>query len=326
MTPRIAVAHYPEGAGHATRMLAVAWAVEERGATVTVAGGGPGTRFIRMNGYEPYVPTPVDFINTRQFDTGGVITDSVPSAVRRVYDLVRWLRRESPVALVTDDMFATMAATLTRTPVYNLTHNTPGLYTRLLERTATTVLTRYHRLISRSFFYPAVWESCSADPSGVVRVPPIALEGDDDTPEIDVLLVPSVYSSGVSALASRLRAAGRDVTRVGGPTWEPVASLFPYIASATIVVCSGYSTVMEAAVAGTPCVVRPFTDEQRGVTRLLSGTDGFTVVETSREVTESVADPPTCPDFENGTDIIADRVMADIEAEQSSPRSTARDR
>ncbi|UPM42616.1 glycosyltransferase [Halocatena salina] len=324
MTPRIAVAHYPEGAGHATRMLAVAWALEERGATVTVASGGPGTRFVRMNGYEPYVPTPVDFIDTRQFDRGGVITNSVPNAVRRVYDLAGWLRRESPVAVVTDDMFATMAATLTRTPVYYLTHNTPELYTQLLERTATTVLTRYHRLVARSFFYPAVWEPCRADPNGVTRVPPIALEGDSDTPEIDVLIVPSVYSSGVTALASQLRTRGRNVTRVGGSAWEPVASLFPYIASATTVVCSGYSTVMEAAVAGTPCVVRPFTDEQRGVTRLLKGTDGFAVAETSREVTECVVNPPPLPEFENGTEIIADRVMAEIEPEYTleSTRST----
>lgn len=315
MDPRIAVAHYPEGAGHATRMLAIARALESRGATVSLAGGGPGTRFIRMNGYEPYVPATVDFIDTRQLGMGGVITDSVPSAARRIRDYVGWLRHETPEALVTDDMFATMAATLTRHPVYLLTHNTPGLYTQVTERAATTALTWYQMAGTKAFFYPAVWLACSADPDGVTRVPPIALEGKNDAPDIDVLIVPSVYSNGSERLVSRLHEAGRDVTYVGGPDWEPVTSLFPYVASANVVVCSGYSTVMEAAVAGTPCVVRPFTDEQRGVARLLRRTDGFTVVHTPPAVRTAVLDPPPRPQFENGTGIVAEYVMNDIRNE-----------
>lgn len=312
MVQRIAVAYYPEGAGHATRMLAIARELEDRGAAVTLAGGGPGSRFVRMNGYDPYVPTTVDFIDTRQFGVGSVITDSVPSAIRRVRDLVGWLRRVSPVALVTDDMFATMAGTITRIPVYHLTHNTSRLYTQYVERIATTVLTRYHRLAARSFFYPAVWETREADPDGTTRVPPIALEDDDDAPEVDVLLVPSVYSNDAAATASRLRSVGRGVTHVGGMEWEPVLSLFPYIASAAVVVCSGYSTIMEAAVAGTPCVVRPVTDEQRGVARLLRETEGFAVVETPRGLGERVVDPPARPAFENGTRIVVDRVLDDL--------------
>ena len=44
MSLHVAVAHYPEGAGHATRMMAVARSLEERGATVSMAGGGYGSR------------------------------------------------------------------------------------------------------------------------------------------------------------------------------------------------------------------------------------------------------------------------------------------
>lgn len=325
MSSRVAVAHYPEGAGHATRMLAIVQALEERGATVRIAGGGPGTQFVRVNGYEPYIPTTVDFIDTRQFGVGDVFTDSVPSALRRVRGFSEWLRRESPAALVTDDMFATMAATLTQTPVYHLTHNTPGLYKQFIERTATAALTWYHKVATRSFFYPAVWEPSEVDPAGVTRIPPVALESDNAAPEIDVLVVPSFYSSGTETLTARLRSAGREVTHVGGPEWETVRSLFPYIESASVVVCSGYSTVMEAAVAGTPCVVWPFTDEQRGVARLLRRTEGFAVVETGRAVTERVTDPPARPQFENGTDTVARLVMADLQSEHPPKRPRRRE-
>src|SRR6056297_3606597 len=114
MDPEVAVAHYPEGAGHATRMLAVAKALEARGATVRLAGGGPGKRFVELNGYEEYVPAVVDYIGDYQ-DGGNllrVVTHSVPMSGKRVYDYVQWLRRTEPDALVTDDMFAAMAATL----------------------------------------------------------------------------------------------------------------------------------------------------------------------------------------------------------------------
>jgi len=52
MAPHVAVAHYPEGAGHATRMLAVARSLEAHGASVALAGGGPGTKFVDLHGYD----------------------------------------------------------------------------------------------------------------------------------------------------------------------------------------------------------------------------------------------------------------------------------
>ncbi|WP_330632300.1 glycosyltransferase [Halocatena halophila] len=324
MTPQIAVVYYPEGAGHATRMLAVGRALEKRGATVSVAGGGPGTQFVRMNGYDPFIPTTVDFIDTRQLGMGGVLTDSVPRAVQRIRDLVGWLRRVSPAALVTDDMFATIAANVAGVTTYHLSHNSPGLYSQYLERIATSVLSLHHQYSARSFFYPAVWEPCRADPPRCTRVGPIALEGDTETPDIDVLVVPSVYSREMDRFIEPVREDGRSVLAVGGPDWEPVVSLFPYIEAANLVICSGYSTVMEAAVAGTPCVVRPFTDEQRGVAALLAETDGFAVVDSPSAVSRAVARPPPAPSFKNGTDLVAERVLSEIDTTQPShPRPTA---
>ena len=63
-SPNVAVVHYPEGAGHATRMLAVADAFETAAADVSFAGGGAGTEFVALNGYDASEPTAVDYIDT----------------------------------------------------------------------------------------------------------------------------------------------------------------------------------------------------------------------------------------------------------------------
>jgi len=318
MDATVAVVHYPEGAGHATRMLAVARELEARGATVELAGGGPGERFVELLGYEAYVPTVVDFIGDYQGNGGGslvdVLTGSVPDAVRRVRDVARWLRRVDADCVVTDDMFASVAAVLDRVPQYVCTHNTPGYYDDLAERVGAALLTRQQVAASRSFFYPAVWPELTGDPRGVERVPPLALDVplDGDVPDVDVLVSPSTYSDDLEAVAGRLRERGRDVTVVGGDGWTTVRSMLPVLREANAVVCPGYSTVMEAAVAGTPCVVYPFTSEQRGVARFVEagGEPGFAVADSPGEAVRAVEDPPGDPEFENGAPVVADRVAA----------------
>lgn len=314
----VAVAHYPEGAGHATRMLAVAQAFEAEGAEVVLAGGGPGSRFIEHNGYEVFRAAPVDYIGDyQQGSVGRVVTQSLPYSGKRVFDLVRWLRREDPAALVTDDMFGAMAASMTGTPLYVLTHNAASYYDAAIEQVFTWLLNRYQLGSANSFLYPAVWPPDEGDPPGVSYIPPIALDPDDCPPpdeEVGVLVVPSVYSTNFDVLAETLRTEGHQVTLVGDDGWEPVPALLPWIRAADVVVCSGYSTVMEAAVGGTPCVVYPFTDEQHGVTRVLErrGVQGFQVEHSVAHVVRAVRQPPENPEHDNGIDRVADHVLAEI--------------
>jgi hypothetical protein len=315
MDPTVAVAHYPEGAGHATRMLAVGQALEEAGAEIVIAGGGPGSRFIEQNGYEVYRATPVDYIGDyQQGSIGRVLTRSLPYSGKRVFDFVRWLRREDPVALVTDDMFAAMAASLTGTQLYVVTHNAASFYDAAVEQVFTWLLNRYQLGTAESFLYPAVWPPDEGDPPGVTHVPPIALDPKRCPPpdeEVGVLVVPSVYSTNFDVLAETLRTEGHDVTLVGDDGWEAVPALLPWIRAADMVVCSGYSTVMEAAAGGTPCVVYPFTDEQHGVTRVLErrGVQGFQVEHSVAHVARAVRHPPDEPDHENGVTAVAHHVL-----------------
>ena len=318
MVSTLAVAHYPEGAGHATRMLAVARALEDAGATVTLAGGGPGSRFVERNGYDVFRAAPVDYIGDyQQGSVGRVLIRSLPYSAKRVADLAQWLRREDPTALVTDDAFAAMAATLTGTPLFVVTHNAAAFYDAVIEQAFTWLLNRYQSSVAESFLYPAVWPPDEGDPSAVTRVPPIALDATDRTKpdrDVGVLVVPSVYSTEFDALARELRHEGHLTTLVGDDHWTDVPALLPWIRAADVVVCSGYSTVMEAAVAGTPCVVYPFTDEQHGVTRVLErrGVRGFQVEHSIPHVVRAVRHPPRSPEFENGVERVADRVIGEL--------------
>jgi hypothetical protein len=315
MSPTIAVAHYPEGAGHATRMLAVADALESAGGTVRMAGGGAGSEFVTLNGYDAFEPTTVDYIDTYQNGSlWRAASRSVPASLRRIAEYEAWLGATEPDALVTDDMFAAMAATRRNVPLYVLKHDMPGLYDDATERAGARFHTLFQLSAAREFFYPVVWPESTVDPERATRIPPVALEG-DATVEAgpDVVVVPSHYSS-LSRLATQLRRQGYEVLDVAADDWEAVPSLLPYIRAADCVVCSGYSTIMDAAVAGTPCVVHPATDEQRAVADWLERFDvsGFAVAPDPLDVLDAVVDPPDSPAFDNGAAVIARRVLTDL--------------
>jgi hypothetical protein len=270
---------------------------------------------VGLNGYDACEPTVVDFIDTYQGTAPwSALTGSLPRSLRRVADYRAWLDATEPDALVTDDMFAAMAATRADVPLYVLKHDMPGLYDDRVERAGAGFHTLFQLSAAREFFYPVVWPASNADPAEATRVPPVALGG---TPPVrdgaDVVVVPSHYSS-LSRLADQLRRQGYDVLDVADDDWEAVPSLLPYIRGADVVVCSGYSTIMDAAVAGTPCVVHPATDEQRAVADWLErfNVSGFTVAEEPLDVLEAAVDPPEAPAFDNGADYIARSVMTDL--------------
>jgi len=315
MPSTVAVAHYPEGAGHATRMLAVAEALESSGAAVRMAGGGAGTEFVALNGYDEFEPTTVDYIDTYQGgSTWQVVSQSLPASLGRIADYRRWLAATDPDALVTDDMFAAMAASRCDVPLYVLKHDMPGLYRDRVERTGARFHTAFQLSETREFFYPVVWPESAVDPSRATRIPPVALEGDGEArDDADVVVVPSHYSE-LDCIATQLRRQGYDVVNVADDDWDAVPSLLPYVRGAEVVVCSGYSTVMDAAVAGTPCVVHPATDEQAAVADWLERFDvgGFAVAESPLDVLDAVDSPPDAPAFPNGAEYIAETVMNDL--------------
>lgn len=321
MSAEIAVAYYPEGAGHATRMLSVAEALRADGADVSIAGGGAGARITELNGYDQFEPTYVDFIETYQYGSVlSTITESLPKAVRRTADYLSWFRAGSFDAIVTDDMFAVKAAAVAGLPLYVVKHDMPNMYDDPVQRAGAAFHVRLQRSIASRFFYPSVWQPSRMEDEHVTHVPPIALaDGGRSIRIASAVLVPSHYSTGFDVIADRLEAAGVDTVVIGDEDWELVPVLLPYLRGADTVVCSGYSTVMEAAVAGTPCVIRPETDEQKGVCRWLerTGAEGFEVARDVDTLIETAVDPPAGPSYENGAPLVAETVLTDLDSGSS---------
>ena len=323
VSAHVAVVHYPEGAGHATRMMGVARELDRRGATVALAGGGDGRRLYEPNDYEVYEPPRVNYVEEYQHAGSGVrgvarvLSGSVPDSARRVGAIRDWLRGEDPDAVVTDDMFGAAAAATTDRPLYAISHDAGAMYGDPVVGSVTRVVNAGVGHAAERFFCPAVWPPRGEDIPSAARVPPVALEppeGAADAGPADpgVVVVPSAYSVGFDDLAERLREAGHRVTLVGDDDWAVLPSLLPTLRRAETVVCSGYSTVMEAAVAGTHCVVCPATNEQRGVARRLLDLEGFTVARDPGEVETAVGEDRPDPAFTNGVHAVAARVLDDV--------------
>ncbi|MFB6070996.1 MAG: glycosyltransferase [Halanaeroarchaeum sp.] len=312
-----ALAHAPEGAGNATRTLAVAEALEDRGATVELAGGGPGAEFLAMNGYDEYEPTDLDFIDRREGDGGSVfagLAHAAPRVVARFRDFYGWLDRTDPDVLLTDDPFAALPALVQGVPFFRIDHSSVACYDQPFERLAYRVFNRVSLELGEGFFYTSVHENPYPTREGLRPVGPIAHEpSDPETVEdFDALVVPGTYSTGFEDVAARLEDEGLDVTLVGGDDWEAVPSMTPYSAAADVVVCTGFSSIAEAVVSGTPAVVYPFIDCQEGIAAAIeeAGVPGVEVVDSVEEAVAAATDPPDPPDFDNGADEVADALVS----------------
>lgn len=307
--PQVAVAHYCEGAGHATRMLAVASHLEAAGYEVVLAGGGPGTKFIEANGYEEFEPTTVDFVEDYQRDGNllDVLRYSGPAVAKRIAEYRRWLLDLDPDLLVADDLSAALSSALARQQYVYVSHDPAAFYSTVVERSAGWLRNLLARGTTAQFLLPKVWAGEPTIP-GAAEIPPLAPETDRVKDDVDVLVVPSDFTVDPPELADELSSRGRSVTLVGGEEWSVERSLQPYIAGANLVVCSGYSTVMEAAVAGTPCIVVPETSEQRGVAAAITDQAGFYAA-TSVDAIGSLLDHIEPPESQsNGVGHVVDAV------------------
>ena len=246
---KVAIAHYCEGGGHGPRMLAVGKALENRGHEICIGGGGPGAKFVEINGYKEFKPEKVEFIDDYEKGLHMTFLNSFPKSLKRVRDYISWFRQEEPDIIVTDDMFAGLASNLLGKKFYFIGHDTAEIYDDFSASLGTLGWNKFFDFTGEEFFQPSVW----SDPK-YSGVGPMALEIEKDIEkDIDVLLIPSAYSENIEEIENSLE--NRDITVVGGDDWELQESLQPFIDKADLVICSGYSAVMEAAVAGTPCII-----------------------------------------------------------------------
>lgn len=313
MAEKIGIIYYCEGAGHSMRMLAVAQALESHGFTTAMTGGGPGERFLQMQGRSTFSPANIQPGNQLHHRSApSAIVNLASGMMERVRDLRKWLRHQNPDIVLTDGSAGPIAAVLEQKPYYFVNHWHWSLPRHPLEKITTVGVNRLVTMTSRTFYCPMIWEG--RFPKGATPVGPLAPAGDDSDPDVDILVVPTALGSMPEDVTASLERSSHTLTTVGDEDWDPQPSLQPYIEAANVVVCAGYSTIMEAAVAGTPVVIAPFTSEQRGVAELLHSYTGFTRY--SGDILEDINNlqPPAPRD--NGASEIASGISQDLRTEE----------
>ena len=313
----VAIVYWCDGAGHAARSIPVAKEFEARGIDVSMAGGGQGKRFVELNGFEhPDLTTvavkgdsPLSFLQHTLFEL-------VPNSVRRYREVSRWLREEDPDILVTDDIFAGIAAARRGIEFYRIDHLTPGLLGPLWGPPQW-----FYNWVSLQFaegiIVTSLWPD-DPDPDGITRVGPLAQGGapEDAVEPYDVLLNPGTHGDGFDEIRCCLVDAGYHVRTVGDDSWEPKPTMTPYTAAADVVVCTGFSSIADTVVAGTPCVIFPFLPFQKALAERADEKDieGISQARSVDAVIEQVEHYCECdeqPQYENGAEAFVDTVLSD---------------
>jgi len=315
MVEKAAIVYWCDGAGHAARSIPVAQELESRGVEVSVAGGGQGKPFVEMNGYEhPDLTTVAVKGNTPLSFLKHTLFDLVPSSARRLREVNRWLKEEDPDVLVTDDVFAGLSAAAQGIEFYRIDHLTPGMldlrwdvFLRMYDRTSL--------VFCEKIIVSTLWKEEDA-PEGFELVGPLAQEGDEEVEEYDVLLNPGTHGENFEDIRQRLEGRGLEVKRVGSDDWEIKPSMTPHTEAASCVVCTGYSSIADTVVGGTPCVVYPFLPFQKSLAEKAERKDttGVMKADTVEEVVESaerccngeVEDPEYGNGAEEFVDILLD--------------------
>lgn len=312
MASKIAVTHAPEGAGNAIRMLAVAKKLREKEHEVVMAGGGPGKMFVEMNGFDEYVPEVIDFISERENgSTARAVIDETPVFLKRFMDFYSWTSEQQPDIMVTDDPLAMLAAKMQGIEFVRIEHSRAGMMSRGLERYSHKIANYLSIKLGEKFYQTCLWPEEEAE-KDIHRVNPLVVEPDEkeETGSFDILVVPGTYSEGFDEITEELRDEGLEVKVVGGEGWEAVPAMLPFMEEADAVLCTGFSSLSEAAVAGTRCVLYPFIDAQEGVAREIEKRDieGVKVVRSQSKALEELLKDGPDPEYPNGADEIAEDI------------------
>ncbi|MFW6321296.1 MAG: hypothetical protein ACOC0Z_05550 [Halohasta sp.] len=317
MYENVAIVYWCDGAGHAARAIPVAKEFESRGCEVSIGGGGPGARFVDLNGFDQPELTTVSVKGSTPLSFARhTLFDLIPSAVRRLRELSAWLDDVDPDVLVTDDIFAAAIAAKRGIDFYRIDHLTTDLFGPVWG-TPLAIYNTVSLQFAEGIIVTSLWAD-DPDPPGITRVDPLAQEGEADA-EIepyDVLLVPGTHGENFDTIRARLEAEGYDVRTVGDDDWETTPTMTPYTAAAEVVVCTGFSSIADTVVAGTPCVIYPFLPFQKAIGKRVErkGIEGISTARSVEAVVDAAIDychSDETPEYDNGAPAFVDAVLGD---------------
>lgn len=307
MVEKAAVMYHCEGSGHAMKMLAIAQQLEEQEIEVEITGGGKGEKFIELNGRDTFSPATIHY-TSKYYDEGllSSLNHLARDAPERIRDLRGWLVKQEPDFVVTDDPLVPFICMYDGIEYYVVSHWSWRMPKNRIEKAVTWAVNRISTLGASEFFYPSVWKGLKPDKA--ISVGPIAPNGEKRDIDLDILVVPTMMKDRTDEFIDDLRDYKLEV--VGSESWEPQPSLQPYIEEATVVICGGYSTIMEASVAGTPCVIVPHTSEQRDIADILEEYEGYKRY--SGNILEDVSQVGDLKPHKNGAEEIARYIVEEI--------------
>ena len=301
------IIYHCEGAGHAMRMLAIAERLKDKDIDVKMTGGGPGEKFLEMRGLSDYTPTVTDMRGKFTDSTFKALFYMLSEPIDRLKDLRYWIREEDPEVVVTDDVLGLIAAFLEGKKFYTVTHVSKDVPESTLEGWLTWAVNKLTARKNEEMFYCTIWDGMK--PDGAKQAGPLAPKGNEkEEIDFDILFVPTKAYEMQEDILEDLEEY--DVKVVGSENWETQPSLQPYISEADAIICAGYSTMMEASVAGTPCIMLPQTSEQEGVANILENYDGF--ARYSGEIERDLSDLNDPEPKDNGAEEIASVLARDL--------------
>lgn len=314
MSLKLGIVYWCDGAGHAARAIPVAKEIESRGIELAIAGGGPGARFVDLNGFDQPGLThvavkgdgPISFLK----HTFGSL---VPNIFSRTREIGSWMEEEDPDVVVTDDLFAMLVAIKQGREFHRIDHVTPSLF-GLKWRIPSKIYNKLSLIFGEQIIVTSLWKG-EEDPEGYTRVDPLAQEGksDENIEEYDVLINPGTHGEKFDLIRERLEEKGLTVRAVGDDDWDTKPSMTPYTEKAEVTVCTGFSSIADSVVAGTPCVIYPFLPFQKALAkeaerRDVNGIDTASDVQEVVERVEYFIDNQEDPEYENGAREFVDAV------------------
>ena len=315
---KVAVIYWCQGAGHAARNIPIAQELEERGHDVLMEGGGPGQMFAEMNGFgmDEYNFRTIPVISSSPIDIlKRGLTEVIPSALGRFRTSMKFLKKEDPDLVITDDHTMILAATLRRKKYHTINHLRPEFFSGL-SYVAAELFDRFSLFFGDRIFFTSLW-SHEDGREGVEYVDPLAQEGEGEIEPYDVLLIPGSFGDDFEDLRDRLEQEDLEVRTVGDESWETKPSMTPYTEAADCVVCTGFSSIADSVVAGTPCVVYPHLQMQELVTEQIDMRDikgvrtAYSLKSAEETTLEIVREGIDAPEFGNGAVEVADFVDRD---------------
>jgi len=318
MSEKTGIIYWCGGSGHAARSIPIANELRSRGEKVSIAGGGFGAKFVDMNGFEQKklteIDDPAEYSLTDFFTR--TFTKLIPSSFSRLRDIDKWLKQEEPDQLITDDIFAIFLASIYGIEFYRVDHVT----TDILPLRWSLPLKLYNSLSmlrGNQIFVTSLWKE-EGGSKNITKIDPLAQddESEEELDSCDILLSPGTWGKGFHKIRSELEEKGYNVRTVGDDKWELKKSMTPVMRSVDLVICTGFSSIADAAVAGTPVLVFPFLTYQKALAksieeRELQGIGTVHDVDEAIEMAEEYCENEDIegPEYDNGAPEIVDRIL-----------------